>query len=412
MIRNTFLIAVALAVLTASRAVLGDEGPSTQWRSLGPRSSAEASEGSDTPRTARNTPSIDFPSGASSPRRVSADEPAGVRLAGANLPADGGQVWREYDISTYAMRVSSTERPEQAIVDWILRETGYEAWHGETVSILSASPRKLRVYHTPEIQAVVAEIVDRFVGNQSDSQAFGLRIVSVNNPNWRAKAQGILQPVKVQSQGVQAWVLRKEDAAFLLADLRRRSDYREHSSPYLMVYNGQSSLVNLMRPTQYIRDIIVPAGSLGGYQPEAGQIDEGLSLEFSPLLSLDTQLIDATIKCTATQVDKMIPVVIEVPASPTTRQRTKVDVPQMTHFRFHERFRWPTDHVLLISLGMVAAPTDTGTGPLAAGLPMALGGHSGRADLLVMVESKPQQERAASGEQPPLREAKTYRGRY
>jgi len=413
MMRNTLFVAALFAALvTLARAALGDDDPSVQWRSMGDRSAVDSSNRSDASRTARKSPSIAFPSGEPSPRRSSIDEPAGVRLAGANLPADGGQVWREYDISSYAMRVSSTERPEQALVDWILRETGYEAWHGETVSILSASPRKIRVYHTPEIQAVVAEIVDRFVGNQADSHAFGLRILSVNNPNWRARAQTILQPVKVQTQGVQAWVLRKEDAAVLLAELRRRTDYREHSSPYLMVHNGQSSIVNLMRPTQYIRDIFVPAGALGGYQPEAGQIDEGLALEFSPLLSLDTQSIDATVKCTVTQVDKMLPVVMEVPTSATTRQRTKIDVPQMTHFRFHERFRWPTDQVLLISMGMVAAPTDTGTGPLAAGLPMGLGGHSGRADLLVMVESKLQQERTVSGEQAPLREAKTYRGRY
>ena len=37
------------------------------------------------------------------------------------------KVWREYDITPYTLRVTSTNRPEQAIIDWILRETGYEA---------------------------------------------------------------------------------------------------------------------------------------------------------------------------------------------------------------------------------------------------------------------------------------------
>ena len=85
---------------------------------------------------------------------------------GANsLPQDGGQVWREYDIRPYTQRVSTTARPEQAIVDWILRETGYEAWHSEPCGLLSANREVLRVYHTPEMQAVVADITDRFLNS-------------------------------------------------------------------------------------------------------------------------------------------------------------------------------------------------------------------------------------------------------
>ena len=57
-------------------------------------------------------------------------------LAGpATLPNAQGQVWREYDISPYTVRVTSTNRPEQAIVDWVLRETGYEARHAEPLGI-------------------------------------------------------------------------------------------------------------------------------------------------------------------------------------------------------------------------------------------------------------------------------------
>ncbi len=46
-----------------------------------------------------------------------------------SLPSDAGQESRDYDITPYTARVTSTNRPEQAILDWILRETGYEAWH-------------------------------------------------------------------------------------------------------------------------------------------------------------------------------------------------------------------------------------------------------------------------------------------
>ena len=142
-----------------------------------------------------------------------------LRVTGGNgtLPNDQGQVWREYDISSYTARVTTTKRPEQAIVDWILRETGYEVWHSEPFGILSASPRSLRVYHTPQMQAVVADIVDRFVSSEAETRTFSLRIATIDNPNWRVAAHRALRPIPAQTPGVSAWLLPKEDAAVLLA---------------------------------------------------------------------------------------------------------------------------------------------------------------------------------------------------
>ena len=94
---------------------------------------------------------------------------AKVTSGTGTLPNDAGQVWREYDITPYTLRVTSTNRPEQAIVDWILRETGYEAWHSDPLGMLSANGRTLRVYHTPQMQEAVSEIVDRFVNTQAES---------------------------------------------------------------------------------------------------------------------------------------------------------------------------------------------------------------------------------------------------
>ena len=132
---------------------------------------------------------------------------------------------------------------------------------------------------------------------------------------------------------------------------------REHSSPYLLVNNGQSTVVSrLSRPRSYIRD--VRRGPTPGPATRAvpGQIDEGFSLEFSPLLSLDGRLIDATIKCDIDQVEKLFPVTVDVPTAAAPRQRAQIELPQIARCRFHERFRWPADQVLLVSLGMVPMP--------------------------------------------------------
>ena len=213
---------------------------------------------------------------------------APVSKGSGQLPNDHGQVWREYDISSYTLRDESTTNPEQRIVDWILRETGYEAWHSNPVGLLSADRRTLRVYHTPQMQSVVTDIVDRFVNQAAESHGFGLRIVTIKNPNWRARALPLMTSLPVQSPGVQGWMLAREDAALLMSELQRRTDFREHNSPHQRVLNGQSLVVSTMRPRPYTKGIIRTQQTWPGYQPELGQLDEGFTLEFSPHCSLWT----------------------------------------------------------------------------------------------------------------------------
>ena len=119
MLRRLFL-AVAVAssaagVAFAQNTAPADGGPST-WQPTG-----------------------DSPAPAAALASVPATDPARplsqAGLPGGSLPNDAGQVWREYDISSYTARVTATKRPEQAIIDWILRDTGYEAWHTDPLSI-------------------------------------------------------------------------------------------------------------------------------------------------------------------------------------------------------------------------------------------------------------------------------------
>ena len=351
-----------------------------------------------------------------SPPTARSDPADVVGRSDITLPNDAGQVWRQYDISSYTARVTSTKRPEQAIIDWILRETGYEAWHTEPLGVLSVGNRTLRVYHTPEMQKIVADVVERFTSSEAATYTFSLRVVTLDSPNWRTGAQRLLRPVPVQTSAVNAWMLPKENAAILLGELRRRSDYREHSSPYLMVNNGQSTVVSAMRGRPYVRDVIPRPDTAAGFDPAPGQVDEGFALDFSPLLSADRRLIDATIKCEIDQVEKMIPVMVEIPTPISPRQRAKIEAPQMTHYRFHERFRWPIDQVLVVGMGMVALPIPVDGAPQVAGVPLPIGNSPPRADMLVFIECKGQSVPVAANSpessRPPLRQAKNYRGRY
>jgi len=59
-------------------------------------------------------------------------------------------------------------------------------------------------------------------------------------------------------------------------------------------------------------------------------------------------------------------------------------VPQLSSSRMHERFRWPVDQVLVISLGVGPAPVPQSPGTLS--VPLLSG--SSRTELLVFVESR------------------------
>jgi hypothetical protein len=339
--------------------------------------------------------------------------PAGV--AATTLPSDAGQVWRDYDISGYTARVTSTSRPEQAIIDWILRDTGYEIWHSEPVCLLSAGPRTLHVYHTPEMQKRVAELVERFTSSEAAAYTFSTRVVTLDSPVWRTTAARLLRPVPVQTGGVHAWVLPKEDAAILVGELRRRADYRELCSPYQIINNGQATVISSMRGRPYVRDVAANPNTAAGFEPSPGQVDEGFAIDFSPLLSLDRRTIDATIKCDINQVEAVHPVIIEVPTATSPRQRTKIEVPQVSQYRFHERFRWPVDRVLVVGMGMLPLPLPVDGATLVPGVPLPLGNSPARGDLLVMVECHgPLLPANAAGASAPgsLREARNYRGRY
>jgi hypothetical protein len=306
-----------------------------------------------------------------------------------SLPNSHGQVWREYDIRGITLHSGAGSvpgtRPEQAVVDWILRETGTDVWFGEPLGLLSANSQTLRVYHTPEIQTQVADIIDRFTQSDAGKQAFSVRLVTLASPNWRAKALPRLVPVNVQSPGVEAWLMSREDAAMVFEQIRKRIDFRAYSSPNQLIQNGQTHLIERRRPMSYIKGMRAGATSTGGYQMELGQVNEGFSLSVSPLLSQDGAMIDAVIKLETTQIEKMSSMALPTPTIANPRQTSQIQVPQTSSWRLHERFRWPSNQVLLISCGMIAAPGPQRNGML--GLP-TLPGKPARADALLLVEAK------------------------
>ncbi len=303
-----------------------------------------------------------------------------------SLPNSAGQVWRTYDISPYTFMMPNTKNPEQAIVEWIIKETGTEMWFMQPFGILSASGNELHVYHTPEVQDRIKPIVDRFVSSRGAAQVMGLRLMTIASPDWRRLSLTMMKPIPIETPGVEAWLMSKENAAVLAGQLRNRADFQEHSNGDLVLNDGQKFVLSKTRPVEFIRSLTWVNQGAGYYQPMNDRVDEGYSIDFSALSSLDGQTIEAIIGCKIDQIEKLQSVTIQVPSPGGQSQTAELQVPQMVSWRLNERFRWPSDQVLVLGCGVVATPGPQREALL--GIPSLFNGTRRRAEALMFVEYK------------------------
>lgn len=325
------------------------------------------------------------PATAAAPAAIGGAKPLGLNITKGTgtLPNQQGQVWREYDLTPYTSRIKDIPKPEQAIIDWVLRETGVETWFGTPLGVLSADSTTLRVYHTPEVQNTVRDIVERFVSVDPEQHALHLRIVTVSNPAWRSMSSSLLKSVDVQSSGVDAWLLTRENAAVLIDQLKKRADYKELATLDQPVLHGQTLPLSQVQPRNFIRWLKPRPDGWSGSEPVSGTIEEGFTLKLSPLMSLDGRTVEAQVNCTIDQVEKLVTVPLDVKFGGQV-QRSQIQVPQIVSWRLAERFRWPADHVLLLSCGVVASPTGDSGGALSFIRPLE--GRGSRSDALMLVD--------------------------
>jgi hypothetical protein len=232
----------------------------------------------------------------------------------------------------------------------------------------------------------VRGVVERFIAAGGQPQVLGMRLVTIGSPSWRSAALPLLRPVDVKSPGVEAWLMSKENAALLFEQLKNRGDFREHGPPKIEIHGGQQQALARTQPRQYTRSVQLKR-EYPFYDLIPGKIDEGYSLEISPLLSLDGQTIETAVSCRVDQVEKLLPLAIDLPIGGQT-QRVQIQIPQVVSWRLSERFRWPANEVLLLSCGVVATPAGGAGGPLSFLNP--LGGSGGRADALLLIEHQGQ----------------------
>ena len=302
---------------------------------------------------------------------------AGGPLA-AQIPSDVGQVWKTYDLQPFVTAAGPDS--EKHVVDWILQETGYPTWHGRSPASLSAGDGKLSCFHTPDVQALVSDIVTRFVEEAEKPHRFTVRVLGLDGPAWRTEARPSLQPISTATPGVQAWILPRENAAAVVARLRSRSDATELPTGPVQAGNGLPAVLTGGRKQEYVQDYALLPNAWPGWQPQRAACDEGLAIEFQPLVSGDGTVVDAVFKCRIDQIERMAQVSLPAPAGgpPVAAQ-----VPQIAAVRIGERFRWPATHTLVVALGLVPWPVPVQNGIVAALIP-----DLERRDVVVVVEPR------------------------
>lgn len=369
-------------------------------------------QSTDGPPAATPTTTVQAPTGQADTFSAQHDDTRHARISDQGGPlAAAGQVWREYDLRPYLRQVQGMDNPQQPIVDWILRETGTDRWFGSVPGVLAVEAERLRIFQTPEVHQVIGEIVDRFVDPNLGSHSVSVRLVTVESANWRSLVLPALRPIRVQTPGVEAWLLSKEQAALLLAQLRPRVDFREHNSGQIQIAHGQSHVIERWQPRPYPQSVQITPGRAPGYQVQMGEISEGFSLQIIPLAASNGRMMDAVVKCGVDQIEKLTPVRIDLNAQGIARGSVEIEVPQVTSWRIQERFHWPSEDVLLVSRGLVAMP---GIKPDSR-LPFstALAGGPARVEALLVLECRNEPARSSTGAETEARVGRrNYHGRY
>ena len=297
--------------------------------------------------------------------------------AQGQIPTDAGQVWKVYDLAPFVTAAGPDS--ERHVVDWILEETGYPAWHGTSPASLSAGDGKLSCFHNPEMQARVAAIVDRFVTEADTPHRYQIRVLGFDGPGWRAAARPALTPIPTATAGVQAWILPREAAAVLVGQLRARNDVMELPVGPVLAANGVPASLAGGRRQAYVQDYAVQP-TPPGWQPLQAACDEGISIDVQPLLAADGSGVEAAFRCRIDQIERMAQATLPAPAGGPP---VSVQVPQMAAMRIGERFRWPAGHTLLVGLGLVPWPAPAQNGVVPALIP-----DVERRDVVVVVEPR------------------------
>lgn len=304
-------------------------------------------------RTAALDPEMPRPARADDPDPVDPPAPAADEEdPPAGFPAEPGFQWRSFDITRYTGLDHSQSNPQNAIIEWIFRRTGTAPWHGDKIAVLSASRTRIKAYHDAKHLEHASDVIERFTHATSDFLTIRVRYVAAVDTRWRYAVYSRLTPVGSGPQGQQIWTLKVEDAAFVLAQMQVYQGFRLLTDQKVEMVNGQTLTVKTSEPRGFTGGMQRESAVGLGYQPKAEQLEEGVTLRLSPLLTYDGDALDAAIDLTANTVKSLHRTRVIAPREIGPAEIT-LDVPEVSESRLNQTVKgWPIGQTLLISGGI------------------------------------------------------------
>ncbi len=276
----------------------------------------------------------------------------------AKLPSQDGQFWVVYDILPYAERFASLNEPQNSIVNWILFDSGESFWRKEPFCVLSATRERLYVYHNSNVQRYVSNIVDRFLDPTKHNASFSINIVALQAPEWRLRVTQYLTSTAVTIKGngvdVQGWLVSNDDIAKVMSEVAKRSDYISINEKQSLVPNGATFGWASTSPRKtFSRDYQLDSSFATGYAADVSSVDEGYSIEATPLLSTTGDSLEVGFQYNSTVVEKMKSFSMHVPTPSAPRQQLEIQRPEIVSCDIRGRISIPRSKSAIIDLGMV-----------------------------------------------------------
>lgn len=338
------------------------------------------------PAKARREPRIALEDTEEEASPTAPSEPAVDEPLDEGPAAVGGLRWKRWDISRYtAIPASSSTSPQTAIIDWIFRRTGTTVWHGEKPAVLSATRAELRAYHDSETLKKVADVVERFTKAAEDVLSIRVRVVAAVDPRWRYTVYSQLTPVNNGPQGQQIWTLTREEASIVLAQMQVNQGFRLLVNRTESMVNGQTLKIETTLARGYNAGMQRESQAGAGVQPKVEQLEEGVWLRLSPLLTYEGDTLDAAIELTANSVKHFHRTRVIAPRQVGANE-ISIDVPECVETRLNQTvLNWPLGQTLLISAGIHPGILDNKNGFLNMRIP---GTYPTSTELLVFLEAE------------------------
>ncbi len=275
-----------------------------------------------------------------------------------------GHRWNVFTISRYTGLPHSpdTEKPEAALVDWILRTTGPAVWRGEALTAISASESQLRVYNNEKVLGQVQDVVKRFVDPLFDQMTLRVRVVVAADPRWRYAVYSQLEPKATGPMGQQAWLVDLETTEMAMAQMGISQNFRKLYDKRHQLLNGQTLFVKVGLDRDYVAGLEKASNSSLGFEQKVSKLEEGVDLRVSPLLNYDGTAVDLAFDLKAVVVRKLHSTRVIAPRKIGPAEMA-VDVPEMGGTRMNQAIGgWPLDRTLAVSAGVLPGILAESTG--------------------------------------------------